>query len=96
MAGFDPRETLRTIVRVCRDLSTALDMVLNVQDELIGVDFGAAEWGDREWERIRGALSWVESAEEQLKYAAEDLARLKQRLEELKEEYKRRALAGRG
>ena len=96
MAGFDPRETLRTIVRVCRDLSTALDMMLNVQDELIGVDFGAAEWGDWEWERIASARGWVASTEEQLKYAAEDLARLKQQLEELKREYERRALAGHG
>ena len=96
MAGFDPGEILRTIVRVCSDLSTALDMVLNVQNELLGIDFEAAEWGDFEWERIAGALRWAESAEEWIKYAAEDLARLKQQLEELKEEYRRRALTGRG
>jgi len=96
MTGFDPRETLRTVVSVCNDLSTALDMVLNAQNELLGVDFGAAEWGDWEWERIRGALSWAESAEEQLKNAAEDLARLKQQLEELKRQHKRRALAKHG
>jgi hypothetical protein len=96
MTGFDPRETLRTIVRVCGDLSTALDMVLNVQDELLGVDFEADKWGDWEWERITSALGWAESAEEWLKHAAEDLARLKQQLEELKMEYKRRALAEHG
>jgi hypothetical protein len=71
-------------------------MMLNVQEELLGIDFEADKWGDWEWERIAGALGWVESAEEQLKYAAEDLARLKQQLEELKREYERRALAGRG
>jgi hypothetical protein len=59
--------------------------MLNVQDELLGVDFGAAEWGD-----------WAASAEEWLNHAAEDLARLKQQLEELKEEYNRRTLAKRG
>ena len=32
MAGFDPRETLRTVVSVCRDLSTALDMMLNLAE----------------------------------------------------------------
>jgi len=96
MAGFDPRETLRTIVRVCSDLSNALDMALSVQDELLGIDFGADKWGDWEWERIAGARGWAASTEEWLKNAAEDLARLKQQLEELKREYERRALAGRG
>jgi len=84
MTGFDPRETLRTIARVCDNLSTALDMVLNAQEELLGIDFGATGWGDFEWERIAGARNWAESAEEWLKHAAEDLARLKQQLEELK------------
>jgi hypothetical protein len=96
MADFDPRETLRTIVRVCDDLSTALDMMLNVQGELLGVDFGTAEWGDWEWERIASARGWAESAEEWLNHAAGDLARLKQQLEELKKEYNRRTLAKRG
>jgi hypothetical protein len=96
MAGFDLRETLRTIVRVCSDLSTALDMVLNVQDELLGVDFETAEWGDWEWERIASARGWAASAEEWLNHAAEDLAKLKQQLEELKKEYNRRTLAKRG
>jgi hypothetical protein len=96
MAGFDPRETLRTIARVYRDLSTALDMLTNIQEELLGVDFETAEWGDWEWERIASARGWATSAEEWLNHAAEDLARLKQQLEELKREYERRALAGRG
>jgi capsid portal protein len=96
MTGFDPKETLRTIVRVCRDLSTALDTVLNIQDELLGIDFGADKWGDWEWERIASALGWAASTEERLNHAAEDLAKLKQQLEELKEEYNRRTLAKRG
>ena len=96
MAGFDPRETLRIIVRVCNDLSNALDMVLNIQDELLGINFRATKWGDWEWERIAGARNWAESAEEWLNNAAEDLAKLKQQLEELKKEYNRRALAEHG
>jgi len=96
MAGFDPGEILRTIVRVCSDLSTALDMVLNVQNELLGIDFEAAEWGDFEWERIAGALRWAEGAEDWLRRAVEDFEELKQQLEELKKEYNRRALARHG
>jgi hypothetical protein len=92
MAGFDPRETLELIVRVCDSLTTAIDMVLEVQHELLGIDLGVAEWGDFEWERIAGARMRAESAEEWVKQAAEDLARLRQQLEELRIEYERRAL----
>jgi hypothetical protein len=90
--GFDDRKAAEAVAEACQSLIRALDDLLEVQKELLGLDPDKADWED--WQRLIGA---VEQAEHfWLEHAKRDIETLKQQLEELRKEISKRNLARHG
>jgi hypothetical protein len=88
VAGFSRREALRAASEATRLLALAIMDIQEAVKELLAVDVDRVGWED--WERITHA---VDTAEELVTHAVEEVGALKRQLEQLRELINERNLA---